>query len=105
MRSLFVAAGLPTYTGILTLWVQISATEEQDMPDPAQLDDQQDDFVAEVSDLRPSANALPAERPAPFLSPAHRTPRQRLTRIAVIVTAPLLVLVVVLGANPALRAG
>ncbi len=75
------------------------------MADPEQLDDQQDNFVAEVSDLRPSAKAVPAERPAPFLSRAYQTPRQRIMRLVIIVVAPLLVLLIVLGTNPALRAG
>jgi hypothetical protein len=75
------------------------------MSGPRYTDDSHDDFTAEVSELRPNAAPVPTERQAPFLSHERQTPRLRVARLLVIVLAPALVLVIVLGANPALRAG
>ncbi|HEV8191342.1 MAG TPA: hypothetical protein VGP82_07630 [Ktedonobacterales bacterium] len=75
------------------------------MAGPERQNDAHDDFTAEVSDLRSEAETVSTERPAPFLTLARRTTRQHVTRLLVIVSAPLLVLLIVLGANPAVRAG
>lgn len=75
------------------------------MADLERTDGSGDEFVAEVSDLGPGDEAIPGERLAPFLEPTRLAPRQRLIRLATIVVAPLLVLLIVLAANPALGVG
>jgi hypothetical protein len=67
-----------------------------------------DDFHAEVSDLRVSGSAAPAGAPAhaaPSPLEAHLTPRQRFSRFTIMLCALLVAVVIIWSAGAALRNG